>query len=591
VLRRVYFAVRDPFWNTVPLEIVALKFEPGSDQLLLSFLAVHQQGEIDFQWYGSIRGDAAGTITFTMDGTAHREFQRNRIGLCILHPPDCAGQPYRIEHADGSITEGQFPHFIAPHQPFKDIRAITHEVAPGVRAEVRMTGDVFEMEDQRNWTDGSFKTYSTPLALPVPVTLPRGAQVQQTFTLTLQGEVSEPAAAASPVIISWAEDAPLPLPQIGLGRASHGQALTQAELHRLRILKPSHLRADVNLSAPDWSETFAAAVHEAHALPTGLEVALFLSDNAEQELQAVQQLATQLRAPVVRWLIFHQAEKVTAEKWIALARASFGATAVIGAGTNHYFTELNRERPAATSADVIGYSLNPQVHASDDDSLRESLAAQAATVESARQFLGAVPLVISPVTLKPRFNPHATTQVIEEGTLPAAVDVRQASLFAAAWTLGSLKYLAESGVASVTYYETTGWRGVMQTEQDAPLPNLFPAAPRTVFPLWHVLADVSELTAVEVVPTVSSAPLQVVSLALRHAGGLRLLLANLCDVAQTVRLPALRQDVQLRRLNAENEQSAIHFPETFRRRAPTLRTESEAELSLQPYEIVTLDTL
>ena len=26
-------------------------------------------------------------------------------------------------------------------------------------------GDLFEMEDQRNWTDGSFKTYSTPLAL------------------------------------------------------------------------------------------------------------------------------------------------------------------------------------------------------------------------------------------------------------------------------------------------------------------------------------------------------------------------------------------------------------------------------------------
>jgi hypothetical protein len=116
VLRRVYFAVRDPFWNTVPSEIVALKFQPGSDQLLLSFLAVHQQGEIDFQWHGYIRGDTQGAITFTMDGAAHREFQRNRIGLCILHPPDCAGQSCRIEHADGSITEGQFPCFLQPYE-------------------------------------------------------------------------------------------------------------------------------------------------------------------------------------------------------------------------------------------------------------------------------------------------------------------------------------------------------------------------------------------------------------------------------------------------------------------------------------------
>ena len=30
-------------------------------------------------------------------------------------------------------------------------------------------GDLFEAEDQRNWTDGSFKTYSTPLASGYPL--------------------------------------------------------------------------------------------------------------------------------------------------------------------------------------------------------------------------------------------------------------------------------------------------------------------------------------------------------------------------------------------------------------------------------------
>ena len=29
-----------------------------------------------------------------------------------------------------------------------------------------MSGDSFEMEDHRNWTDASFKTYVRPLALP-----------------------------------------------------------------------------------------------------------------------------------------------------------------------------------------------------------------------------------------------------------------------------------------------------------------------------------------------------------------------------------------------------------------------------------------
>jgi len=33
---------------------------------------------------------------------------------------------------------------------------------------ISFEGDVFETEDQRNWTDASFKTYCPPLRLPYP---------------------------------------------------------------------------------------------------------------------------------------------------------------------------------------------------------------------------------------------------------------------------------------------------------------------------------------------------------------------------------------------------------------------------------------
>ena len=43
------------------------------------------------------------------------------------------------------------------------------------------------------------------------------------------------------------------------------------------------------------------------------------------------------------------------------------------------------------------------------------------------------------------------------------------SLFGAGWTAGSLKYLAEGGAHSLTYYETTGPDGrVLAGEQAAP---------------------------------------------------------------------------------------------------------------------------
>ena len=70
-------------------------------------------------------------------------------------------------------------------QPFKEIRAIEHPVAPGVTARCLMTGDVFEMEDQRNWSDASYKTYVRPLALPWPYVMESGVRNHQSVELLI----------------------------------------------------------------------------------------------------------------------------------------------------------------------------------------------------------------------------------------------------------------------------------------------------------------------------------------------------------------------------------------------------------------------
>ena len=57
-----------------------------------------------------------------------------------------------------------------------------HEIAPGTWATCTMEGDAFEMEDQRNWSDASYKTYVRPLARPWPYTLPKGEPVAQSVT-------------------------------------------------------------------------------------------------------------------------------------------------------------------------------------------------------------------------------------------------------------------------------------------------------------------------------------------------------------------------------------------------------------------------
>lgn len=624
VLRGVYSAVRDRNWGTVLPHVSNLQLFQEPQAFSLTFDVECRQGEIDFRWHGTIEGTAEGRLTFTMDGQAHSTFLRNRIGFCVLHPiRECAGRPCLVQHPDGTWEHGTFPRHISPHQPFLDICAIAHEAAPDVWAVVQFEGDLFEMEDQRNWTDGSFKTYCTPLQLPYPVEVAAGTRISQTVRLTLQDAPPEPAArraergrpapavhagaavgpgkqAAAELALTVGDTPVAHVPRLGLGMASHGQPLTATEIDRLRALNLSLVRADLVLSTAGWRRRLAQAASEAAAIGAALELAIFLSGAAEHELAALAAALRALRPAVAQWLIFHVEEKSTTAPSVRLARRYLGGynpEARLGAGTNAYFAELNRQPPPIEELDLVCYSINPQVHAFDNASLVETLEMQAETVVSARQFTGTVPLAITPVTLRPRFNPDATGPAPEPapGELPPQVDVRQMSLFGAGWTLGSLKYLAESGVYSITYYETTGWRGVMETEAGSPVPERFRSLPGSVFPLYHVLADAGELAGGAVLPARASAPLAVEGLALQRDGRVRVMLANLGPEAQQVRVrcPALGPQVRLRYLDETNALEAMRSPDRYRAEAWQSVSAAAGELvvALRPFAYCCIDSM
>ena len=628
VLRRIYVAVRDRNWGTVPMVLSNVRMQVAGDAFHIACDAEHIEGDIDFVWKGTIDGDGQGTIVFVMDGLARSTFWRNRIGFCVLHPMrECAGQPCTVEKVDGAagltVEYGAFPRYIAPHQPFREVRAIAHAVLPGVQAEVRLAGDVFEMEDQRNWSDASFKTYCTPLDLPLPVEVREGTRIRQSVTLTLVGQaparlVKRQTANGKrqtagvkrqiPAYLAELEGGALtfavgaapggPMPRIGLGVASHGQLLSERELARLAALHLAHLRVDLHLSRPGYEAALRRAADEAHALGASLEVALHLSAAAEGELAALRALLAQVRPSVCAWLAFDARTRSTTGQLAELARsylADCDPAARIGGGTDAYFAQLNRQRPPADVLDLVCWSINPQVHAFDDASLVETLQTQAVIVESARQFAGGRPLAVTPLTLKPRFHSSATgpERVPPAGALPAQVDVRQMSLFGAGWTAGSLKYLSESGVYSVTCYETSGWRGVMERESGSPLPDVFRSLPGSVYPLYHVLADVGDLAGGEVVPAQSSDPLRADGLAVRKGDRVRVLLANLTAGRQQVTVQGLAPRVQLCYLDERNAEQAMRSAERFRaQEGESAQTAAGTlECTLLPYAVLRIDAV
>jgi D-apionolactonase len=596
ILRRIYVAVRDRNWGTVPTVLSDVKVDASLETFDITFAAQCKRNEIDFAWKGSIKGDAKGVIVFSMEGEAKSTFLRNRIGICVLHPiRECAGKPSVVERVSGSINKGSFPRYVWAQQPFQDLRAISHEVAPGVRARVAFEGDNFEMEDQRNWADASYKTYSTPLRLPFPVEVKRGTRISQSVTLTVEGVSPSSRIIPSSIPVSVGTNPVCELPRIGLCVASHGGSLSPRETTALKALHLAHLRVDLKPSSPTCDADLLRAATEARALGARLEIALHLTDAAEQEIKDLIPRLVRADAPLATWLIFHQAEKSTQKRWVDLAREKlipFHPDVRLGAGTDAFFAEINRSHPPK-DIEVLCYSVNPQVHASDNLTIVENLEGIEQTVESARLVGEGHPLAIGPVTLRPRFNPNATgpeTQT-SPGDLPARVDSRQMSLFGASWAVGTLKALAKQGVYSLTYFETTGRLGVMEREIDPPLHRDFPSMPGWVFPLYHVLADVGEFAGADVMPWTTGNGLMIEGIGLKKGDRIRILLANLTDQPQKVRLacPLLRGEVRVKRMDETNVMAAMTTPDAFRADMGEVAVGQPLDIDLNPYAVCRID--
>jgi len=600
IVRRIYVAVRDHNWGTISPDYTHISVDSRSDSFSIRYDVSNRDPAlgIDFTWHGEISGDPHGTIVFHMIGQAQSTFRSNRVGFCVLHPiRECTGAACIIETTDGRQEYSHFPTAIAPQQPFIDMRAIRHEVMPGLWAEVRFAGDVFEMEDQRAWIDASFKTYCTPLNLPFPREIREGAVVEQSVTLSLHGDLLDhrfESPDVKPITLRRTDHSSVPLPRIGLGSASHGQPLTAHESDRLRAMNLSHLRVDLYLSDENFTARLCQAASESNQVGIPLEVALFLSENAKSELQTLRAALDTIMPQIFVWLIFPVGLKSTTEPLIRVARhylTDYAPAALFGGGTNVYFTELNRDRPALEMLallDFVSYSANPQVHAFDNRSLSETCEALPHTLASARNFIGNKLIAISPLTLKPRFNAVATEPEADVPTneLPRQVDPRQMSLFGAAWTLCSFKYIAESGlVQHVTYYETTGWRGVMETAHGSVLPNKFASTPSGVFPLYHVLADLGEMAGSLVYPIESDAPLAVDGLLIEKEGKLHLLIANWTAQSLAVQI-TFATIAAIRILDETTVESATLSPREFR------ISPSEAQgttIQLPPFAFARLD--
>jgi len=562
VARRVQVAVRSEAWDTVPGVRSDERVDQREDSFSASFESLHRDGELVYRWRCTIEGARDGTITYAMEGMSERDALYRRIGLCVLHPTEVfAGSAFKARSATSHST-GELPASVGPQRfdgetfpplfdAFDWLRMVS---ADGVAVEFAFDGDEFEMEDQRNWTDASFKTYSrSPQTRADPWPLSAGTELRQRVAISSSGAAASRPASRSPVV-TFGDAVVGRVPALGLALNSDGLAHGPREIEALRALGLSHLRVDLQLGRPAWPGELERGAALAGELGCAVELAVFAAvSGAAGPFDA---LASRLTSglPVARALIFAEDAEVTPPELVEQARSALGDVP-IGGGTNVYFAELNRVDRLPESFQVVSYPVTPQVHSDDDLSLVETPVAQADTVRRAQVLAPHAAIAVTPITLKPRYNPDAPEATTPPGELPANVDGRQAAPIAAAWTAASVHRLAEAGAASATYFETIGWRGVLEPDPLPPRDAPFPSVAGMLFPVYHVLAELAPLAGLELLECRSSHPLEIDAMQVVSADGVVAVVVNLtarpqvveCDRADSRKLELAPYEVRVLR--------------------------------------------
>ncbi|MBT2486477.1 MULTISPECIES: hypothetical protein [unclassified Microbacterium] len=459
VLRAVRAVVRDRGWETVPVAVRRL--DRGAESFELALQHEGLGARVSSTLTVATRGDELSIVWSAVSAAA---FDTCRTGLVALHPPSEAGRDVVVVHSDGSTEATDFPVDISPHQPIRDIREL--RIDGGAR--ISFTGDVFEMEDQRNWTDASFKTYSRPLDLPYPYVLGDGETVEQTIIVSAPADRETRAGSAPEARIDLTEGGSFP--EIGVEASTAPDPVPVSSAGTFRIV-------ELDLTTRNWRAVLDRAARDERPL----DVRLICGEDDDQVGSAAAAL-TALTVPLLRVAAFDKDTHVTSPavgaRVIAALRAA-GIDAPFASGARSHFTELNRERDSISrDAEAIVVTVSPLFHALDTEQLVESVAMQRLVAEQAVRIADGLDVHIGPVSLRPRFNNVATTpQPAPSRTnlsagygaeFTGASDERQGATELAAWVIASAAALAVRGVSSLSWFETWGPRGI--ADQSGRLP-------------------------------------------------------------------------------------------------------------------------
>jgi hypothetical protein len=482
VLRAIMFLVRTPGWGTPAAKISNLRIADDCDSFSISYDAHYGEAEQGVWVHIAINGNASGSLSASATISAEVPFETNRSGFVVLHPLDgFAGTEVVVDHVNADPQTLIMPLQISPGQPLMDIKSITHRPVSGLTVETLFEGDVFEMEDHRNWSDASFKTYNRPIGLPYPYFLSPDEPVNQAVNVHISDNNAVSKVEAS---IASPEIKQQKMPSFALPLDSLDDVeIALNNINAILALRPASFLLRFDRTIEKENIDFSNIAKLLNEVDAALELQIILSSTSDhavgEEIYKVRSLLDSSGVKPARVSAFAKIDEQSfqpgqerpahpSEEAIAQHLGVHFSDALLIGGTPAFFTELNRKRPDPKLWKGISFATTPVVHAADDASVMETLQSLPHILSSAVKLAGDIPISVGPTGIGARLNPYGpapSDNHPEEREGMAAQDPRQRGLFAAAWVVGYLTRIAPFAPERFSFAAPTGPFGLLSTRQ------------------------------------------------------------------------------------------------------------------------------
>ena len=446
IATRVFFSVRDLAW--------------GSPRVTLRYTGdlAHARG---LQFSGEVAGyplAITGSASVHADALrlhfavhASADVEVTRAGPCLLFERSALAPRFGASGPDGAV-EVQLADAVVIDRIATRFDAL--RLSPdALGTRIGFAGELFEMEDQRNWADSTFKAYCPPLADPQPISFRAGQAREYSMTFaadpvaTSRIRAAESAPSLPLELVTGAEEHPMPK----LGLLHSGGALRADVDDALRDTRPDYLHLLADLGSATWREDLDADLGTAEHL--GADAVITVDSRADDE-SGLLELAAIATGRAGTVLLFDRGGSTTSAR--LAATTAFAGTAIrVGGGSRSNFASLNAAGSVPSALEVVAVPLAVASHDDDRRALATSPDSFAAIVRDTRRIAGDRELLVGPVSFRPTFDSWGPPHIIRDPRVDwVSTSRRDGTAFAGAWTVAAVGALADCGVPRVTIGST-----------------------------------------------------------------------------------------------------------------------------------------